>query len=434
MSRRKILICHSEQVSSWRSCEAIASNLLHAYRGISQGVEFFPYRLDWAGQAFPGSDLRAAFAAALGRFQPDEVVFLDHRPHPLDVLKLLSGGIALPAVSWGFHVYGDFTVQARKWFELGMSLRGKPVRLLAASPRHAALTRRLLERSEASVEVVPFPVDTGQWSFDQAERDLTRTRFGLAEVDRVVLYSGRLSVQKSVVRLVREFAQAVDQGLKETQLWLVGPFDDRDGRLFGLRTPTGYSFQKYQAALEGISSAARARIRRFDPVDPSQLLALYRCADVFASLSLYHNEDFGMSPAEALSTGLPAVLSDWGGYAAFDVPGVSCSRVSVGASSGVDGLSLSSKEIQSGLRSAIEASFETGVREERARAFAVHFSIAAVAARLNGVMNREASIFAGFNSRLERVVKLSEAGVPQPEWVPGAGRFYAEIYESYRTQ
>lgn len=43
----------------------------------------------------------------------------------------------------------------------------------------------------------------------------------------------------------------------------------------------------------------------------------YNGSDVFVSLSLYHDEDFGYSPLEALSCGTPVVCTNWGGYRDF---------------------------------------------------------------------------------------------------------------------
>jgi glycosyltransferase involved in cell wall biosynthesis len=40
----------------------------------------------------------------------------------------------------------------------------------------------------------------------------------------------------------------------------------------------------------------------------------YNGADLFVSLSLYHDEDFGYSPLESLVCGTPIAVTNWGGY------------------------------------------------------------------------------------------------------------------------
>jgi glycosyltransferase involved in cell wall biosynthesis len=46
----------------------------------------------------------------------------------------------------------------------------------------------------------------------------------------------------------------------------------------------------------------------------NELHQLYNCADYFISLSLFHDEDFGCAPIESAFTGLPLIMTEWGGY------------------------------------------------------------------------------------------------------------------------
>jgi hypothetical protein len=43
------------------------------------------------------------------------------------------------------------------------------------------------------------------------------------------------------------------------------------------------------------------------------LKTLYAAADVFVNFTLHHSENFGLANIEAMSAGLPLVVSDWGG-------------------------------------------------------------------------------------------------------------------------
>lgn len=52
-------------------------------------------------------------------------------------------------------------------------------------------------------------------------------------------------------------------------------------------------------------------------LNSAQLLEAYNGSDLFVSFSTYNDEDYGMSVAEALSCGLPCLLSNWGGFSSF---------------------------------------------------------------------------------------------------------------------
>ena len=52
-------------------------------------------------------------------------------------------------------------------------------------------------------------------------------------------------------------------------------------------------------------------------LDPSELAHLYNGADAFASMSVHHDEDFGMSPVEALCCGTRQFLPSGGAMLPF---------------------------------------------------------------------------------------------------------------------
>ena len=60
-----------------------------------------------------------ALVSKIKTFKPDELVFIDHLPHPAKIISFMLFFMKLnefPALV--FHVYGDFTYFARDWFML----------------------------------------------------------------------------------------------------------------------------------------------------------------------------------------------------------------------------------------------------------------------------------------------------------------------------
>ncbi len=53
----------------------------------------------------------------------------------------------------------------------------------------------------------------------------------------------------------------------------------------------------------------------FKPND--QLNAYYNAADCLVNISVHNDEDYGMSCAEALATGLPMIITNWAGLTSF---------------------------------------------------------------------------------------------------------------------
>lgn len=55
-------------------------------------------------------------------------------------------------------------------------------------------------------------------------------------------------------------------------------------------------------------------------VPNQELKSVYQGADYLVNLSVHNDEDFGMSVAEAQCSGLPSILTAWGGLASFKHP------------------------------------------------------------------------------------------------------------------
>ena len=158
-----------------------------------------------------------------------------------------------------------------------------------------------------ALPIVPLGVDAPAFAA-QATRPEARARargtFGLAPDDALVLWVGRLSYYE------KAFPQAM---FKATQLAV---------RATGVRTafvmagwfPEEHDRGHYEQAAR--VHAPDVETHFVDGNDHDQLADLWAGADIFLSLVDNIQETFGITPLEAMASGLPVVVSDWDGYRA----------------------------------------------------------------------------------------------------------------------
>jgi len=156
-----------------------------------------------------------------------------------------------------------------------------------------------------ALPVIPLGVDADRF-VAQADRPEARARaraaYGLAEADALVLWVGRLSYyEKAFPQVMFQAAQraAAATGVR-TAFVMAGWFPEEHER--GL----------YEAAAR--TYAPDVEIHFADGNDRERLADLWAGADVFLSLVDNIQETFGITPLEAMASGLPVVVSDWDGY------------------------------------------------------------------------------------------------------------------------
>jgi len=134
-------------------------------------------------------------------------------------------------------------------------------------------------------------------------RSATRTELKIDEDDILVLWVGRLSFfekafPQSMMRAVEEAAQATG---KRVNFAMVGWF------------PNGADGERmYRQA--AATHAPSVDFHIIDGNDRARLGALWAASDIFLSLVDNIQETFGITPLEAMASGLPVVISDWDGY------------------------------------------------------------------------------------------------------------------------
>lgn len=371
-------------------------------------------------------------ARQIHRARPAKLVFLDHRPNPAGLIRALRAVYApenLPPLF--FHVYGDFSLDARDWVDIEPALKGCFVRFVAASSRQREFVARAIYDGSEAVSVCPFPVDVAEFKSDPEAGNLFRRARGVKPGELVIGYSGRLSLQKNTDRLLEEFAKLVLRSrTPPPRLWFAGGFDDIGAPFFGVRSPPGRYFQSWNSKLESLPQKARERVEYLGLLSGEELRAFYNAVDLYASLSLHHDEDFGMAPAEALCCGTPAVLTSWGGYASFRSESdgdAHCRLIPVNLDRA--GLDFSTTDVEAAIMGFL-APLAPAERAKRAKLYASRLSIEAANGFVRAIHARPAPVFKGFHWRFQELARIVTNQQVYRDG-PCRGSFYEEIYGSY---
>jgi hypothetical protein len=438
----KLLIVKSAVESKWGSCKVISPNLHKLYLGLGPQfkIEWFSLHEDLLKsemQTYESSIDR--LLQCILKSKPDRLVFVDHLPPPPRVmafLSLLTNLKKLPPIV--FHIYGDFTYFAREWSYLNEILVGHPMTFVVASSSQQKLVNTFLGHPDQSgVFKLCFPVNEKEYFFDSKERTKLRDELGLSEDDKVILYSGRVSLQKNVDVLLKEFLKLKKPSSGHYHLWIVGAFDDVGADFIGYESYHGYMFSKIQSILETATSSQRSRIKFWGQQGKINLRKIKSAADLFASFSLYHDEDYGMSPAEALACGLPSVLTDWGGYSSF-VGGDDklnskwlCDLVPVELSE--YGSEIAVDYFQNYMKDFLPQS--PSARVQNSRSFLNEFSIKDNIASLENILKAPPVNFNGFHWLLEQhatALNLNWSKTKFNKFLsPKKDGYYQDIYKNY---
>ena len=148
--------------------------------------------------------------------------------------------------------------------------------------------------------VIPLGVDCASLRFTPDQRQEARAHLAIPEGDMVVLYAGRLSFHAKAHPL--PMYSALQALTSKHSVHIVH---------FGVFANPGLE--------KGFKEGAQALCPNVSchwldgSVDTNKALA-WQSADVFCSLADNIQETFGLTPIEAMASGLPVVVSDWNGY------------------------------------------------------------------------------------------------------------------------
>lgn len=150
--------------------------------------------------------------------------------------------------------------------------------------------------------IIPFGIHTADFDFSTSDKQKARDGFGIQTDEVVVLFSGRLSFHAKahpypMFLALEKAAQATGQRL---HLLLCGQF------------PNDAVKEAFLAGAQSHCPSVRVQWvngKAFDAYSQA-----WAASDLFVSLSDNLQETFGITPVEAMASGLPVIVSDWDGY------------------------------------------------------------------------------------------------------------------------
>ncbi|EQC52203.1 glycosyltransferase family 4 protein [Bacteriovorax sp. DB6_IX] len=290
----------------WKSCQSISSNLVKSYE--AQDCVIKHYEIPMYSE-FPADFI--ATSKRLCADSPDIISFVDHGEAPYMLISHYLLHSNNQETEFIFHIYGDFTYFLNSWARCLELLKGRKVKLVCASQAQAETVKSITELND--VMTIPFSVDQDDFFYSRELREEFRKKHNLNVKDKVIVYTGRISLQKNVVYLVECFNDFCKKfGEENTYLYIAGPCDDIGMPYLGKNLLVNFYRSKF---LESISGCEK--IKYLGVLNSKDLNELYNGSDIYCSLSTHNDEDFGMAPAEAFSTGVLGILSKWGGYKSY---------------------------------------------------------------------------------------------------------------------
>lgn len=165
------------------------------------------------------------------------------------------------------------------------------------------------------LDVLPLGIDTQR--FAPRDKHAIRETLGISPEAFVILWFGRFSVidKADLLPVLRMYRRLVRANPRRHLLLLLAGNDRRD-------IPFVPSIREFAVEL-GI--ADHVRILENAPADTRH--DLFAAADVFTSPVDNLQETFGITPVEAMASGIPQVVSDWDGYRDTVVQGVTGFRI-----------------------------------------------------------------------------------------------------------
>lgn len=302
----KACLIIKREEAEWISCKSIQANLIESYKLAFQDIQLL--EVDDSFVSYP------LVTKQIEDGQYDIVIVLDYRINISQFFTSVSNKNINTQTKFFIHVYGDFVLRIKDWNVSQDILDRYSIIPICASNAQKNLVEDFLQGNQDFVQTSPFPVDTSVFHYNaktNKEKIFSELRIPLEYLSKeVVLFTGRLSYQKNILELISAFKKYNQITNNKSILILAGGFDN-------IILP----YQDYNVVenfyenmvLEELDSSIIAT----GSVNQSILNELYSIANSFISISTYNDEDYGMSVAEALVTGLPCALTTWGGFNDF---------------------------------------------------------------------------------------------------------------------
>ena len=153
-----------------------------------------------------------------------------------------------------------------------------------------------------NLPVIPLGINTSQFDFTEKDKFNARQMFKINNDEIVVLFVGRLSfhAKANPFPMYRALEAASKKADKKIVLIECGWYGNNELK------------NAFAKASEYLCPSIRIVHANGNEIDIK--LNSYSAADIFCSFSDNIQETFGITPIEAMASGLPVVVSDWDGY------------------------------------------------------------------------------------------------------------------------
>ena len=166
------------------------------------------------------------------------------------------------------------------------------------------------DSNAARAVCIPYGVDTEKFVplKNTETREKLRSNIGASPDDFVILYAGRVTVEKNVHATIEAVAELTRLGYS-VKLVIVGRIENNPFHEFQIH-PVNIE-QKIETLIDSLGISEKVVIQNW--LSPNELNQMFNAADAFINLTLHHDENFGLSQVEAMSAGLPVIGTAWGG-------------------------------------------------------------------------------------------------------------------------
>jgi len=307
---QKIGLVYSKLISDWKSVESITRNLRQSYEHLSHTYILIDYNFPYNAETMDVLLL----ADKIISDRPDKLIFIDHYP----VAGILIKSLFMRKYDYSpeiyVHIYGNFTYCASDWYHMESVFLKRDISFIFASETEMKLFMNFTLQKD-NCFVYPFPVCKNSFYFDKEIRKSYREELECTD-EFIIVYSGRLSLQKNVSLMATKFKEYSEKNpKKKLKLFLAGFCDDIGSPFHYIYQRLGHQHFLWEKTLSQIPENIRSNIVWLGNLKQHELLKLYNAADCYLSFSLHHDEDYGMAPREALFCGTPCILTSWGGFA-----------------------------------------------------------------------------------------------------------------------
>ena len=170
------------------------------------------------------------------------------------------------------------------------------------------ITRKFFKNGQ--VRNLPFSFDESTfYPMEDAERRALKAELGFKENDRILLYAGRVTLEKNLHTQLRMLT-VLQRLLPNLHFVIIGDVDN---------IPF-YEFGVYAADMSGLLTRLLSdlrldmnRIHFLGHKNPRQTRDYYVIADAVVNLTQHHDENFGLAQVEAMACGTPVIGTAWGG-------------------------------------------------------------------------------------------------------------------------